>query len=90
MNSSLRSVYLSVAAAFVLWFFIFVSPVGNFWIKLILSASLLAAVGLISSRREMKALFAFRIRHLWVGIVSALILYGIFWKIGRASWRESV
>lgn len=82
MNSSLRSVYLSVAAAFVLWFFIFVSPVGNFWIKLILSASLLAAVGLISSRREMKALFAFRIRHLWVGIVSALILYGIFW-IGK-------
>lgn len=82
MNSSLRSVYLSIAAAFVLWFFIFASPVGNFWIKLILSASLLAAVGLISSRREMKALFAFRIRHLWVGIVSALILYGIFW-IGK-------
>ena len=30
MNSSLRSVYLSIAAAFVLWFFIFAYPVGNF------------------------------------------------------------
>ena len=55
---------------------------GNFWIKLIFSASLLAAVGLISSRREMKALFTFKTRHLWVGIISALVLYGIFW-IGK-------
>ena len=54
----------------------------NFWIKLIFSASLLAAIGLISSRREMKALFTFKIRHLWVGIVSALVLYGIF-RVGK-------
>lgn len=82
MSSSLRSVYLSIAAAFVLWFFIFAYPVGNFWIKLIFSASLLAVTGLVSSRKELKALFAFRLRHLWVGIGSALVLYGIFW-IGK-------
>jgi len=82
MNTSLRSVYLSIAAAFVLWFFVFAYPAGNYWIKLIFSASLLAVVGLISSRREMKALFAFKMRHLWVGIGSALLLYGIFW-IGK-------
>jgi membrane protease YdiL (CAAX protease family) len=82
MRSSLRSVYLSIVAAFVLWFFIFAYPAGNFWIKLIGSASLLAAIGLISGRRELKALFAFKIRHLWVGIGSALVLYGIFW-IGK-------
>jgi len=81
-NSSLRSVYISIAAAFVLWFIIFAYPVGNFWIKLIFSASFLAAVGLISSHREMKSLFTFNIRHLWVGTGSALILYGIFW-IGK-------
>jgi membrane protease YdiL (CAAX protease family) len=79
MNSSLRSVYISIAVAFVLWFFIFAYPVGNFWIKLIFSASFLAAVGLISSCREMKVLFTFKSRHLWVGIGSALVLYGIFW-----------
>ena len=79
MNSSLRSVYISIAAAFVLWFFIFAFEFGNFWIKLICSASLLATVGLISSRRELKALFTFRIRHLWIGTFSALVLYGIFW-----------
>lgn len=79
MTPSLRPVYITIAAAFVLWFFIFAYPVGNFWLKLIFSASLLAAVGLISSRRELKALFAFKIRHLWVGIISVLVLYGIFW-----------
>jgi membrane protease YdiL (CAAX protease family) len=79
MSDSLRSVYISLAAAFVLWFFTFAYPAGNFWIKLIFSASLLAAIGLISSRYELKALFAFKIRHLWVGIISALVLYGIFW-----------
>jgi uncharacterized protein len=82
MNSSLRSVYISIAAAFVLWFLIFAYPAGNFWIKLICSASLLAAIGLFSGRRELKALFAFRVRHLWVGIGSALVLYLIFW-IGK-------
>lgn len=79
MNRTLRPVYLSLAAAFVLWYFTFAYPAGNFWLKLTLSASLLAAVGLIAGRREMKALFAFKARHLWVGVGSALVLYGIFW-----------
>jgi membrane protease YdiL (CAAX protease family) len=79
MNGSLRPVYWTVPAAFLLWFFIFAVPAGNFWLKLTCSASLLAAIGLVFSRNELNALFAFRIRHLWVGIVSALFLYGIFW-----------
>ena len=79
MNPSLRTVYATIPAAFVLWFFIFAVPAGNFWLKLTGSASLLAAIGLVSSRNELKALFVFKIRHLWVGVLSALILYGIFW-----------
>jgi membrane protease YdiL (CAAX protease family) len=79
MNLSLRTVYATIPAAFVLWFFIFALPVGNFWLKLTCSASLLAAIGLVSSRNELKELFVFKIRHLWVGVLSALILYGIFW-----------
>ena len=79
MNPSLRTVYATIAAAFVLWFFIFAVPAGNFWLKLAGSAALLAAMGLLSSRNELKELFTFRIRHLWVGVLSALLLYGIFW-----------
>ena len=79
MNPSLRTVYATIAAAFVLWFFIFAVPAGNFWLKLACSATLLAAVGLLSSRNELKAFFTFKIRHLWIGVFSALLLYGIFW-----------
>lgn len=79
MNGSLRLVFQTIPAAFVLWFFIFAVPAGNFWLKLTCSALLLAAIGLVSIRNELKALFTFKIRHLWVGVLSALILYGIFW-----------
>lgn len=82
MNSSLRVVYGTVVAAFALWFWTFAWPAGNFWLKLTCSASLLALFGLFFSRRQWKTLFAFRLRHLGVGILSALILYGIFW-LGR-------
>jgi membrane protease YdiL (CAAX protease family) len=82
MNASLRPVILTVAAAFALWFCTFALAFGNFWLKLTFSACLLAVIGLGYSRREMKTLFAFRMRHLWVGIGSALVLYGIFW-VGR-------
>jgi uncharacterized protein len=79
MNPSLRTVYATIPLAFAFWFFIFAWPVGNFWLKLTGSASLLAAIGLVYSRNVFKTLFEFKIRHLWVGILSALLLYGIFW-----------
>ena len=82
MNPSLRVVYGTMAAAFALWYWTFAWPGGNFWLKLTCSASLLAWAGWFYSRREWKALFAFRPRHLGVGIASALLLYAIFW-VGR-------
>ena len=79
MPSSLRSVFFTLALAFILWFFTFALPVGNFWLKLSFSAFILALTGLISSRKEWQTLFRFKARHLWVGLFSALVLYGIFW-----------
>jgi len=79
MPLSLRSVFFTLALAFFLWFFTFALPVGNFWLKLSFSAFILALTGLISSRKEWQTLFRFKARHLWVGLFSALVLYGIFW-----------
>lgn len=82
MRDTLRPVYLTVPLAFGLWFFIFAVPAGNFWYKLVFSASTLAFIGLFFSRDSLPSLFAFKTRHLLVGIGSALLLYGIFW-VGR-------
>ncbi len=75
----LRSALWTLPVAFGLWFLTFAVPVGNFWIKLCISASILATTGLTLSRGEWKSLFRFKRRHLWLGPVSALVLYGIFW-----------
>ncbi|MDA8124381.1 MAG: type II CAAX endopeptidase family protein [Deltaproteobacteria bacterium] len=87
MNPSLRVLFFTIVAAFALWTFTFALPVGNFWLKLTGSAALLAAVGLTQSRRELRTLFAFKIRHLWVGVLSALVLYGLFWLGKEAASR---
>jgi membrane protease YdiL (CAAX protease family) len=75
----LRSALWTLPVAFGLWFLTFAVPVGNFWIKLCISASILATTGLILSRGGWKSLFRFKRRHLWLGPGSALVLYGIFW-----------
>jgi len=79
MNPALRSVLWTVLVAFGLWFLTFAVPWGNYWLKLCLSASVLAVLGLKLSGKERTSLFPFKGRHLWVGLFSALLLYGVFW-----------
>ena len=79
MRPLLRPAVWTLFLAFGLWFLTFAVSAGNFWVKLCISASILAGAGLIMSRNEWKTLFSFRRRHLWLGPVSALALYGIFW-----------
>ena len=79
MPSPLRPVFWTLPLAFVLWFFTFALPFGNFWFKLSVSASALALLGLKWSRNRWGTLFQFRIHHLWLGPLSAILLYGIFW-----------
>ena len=79
MPPLLRPVLQTLPLAFLLWFFTFVIPFGNFWLKLTLSASILAILGLKSSQNHWRTLFHFELRHLWLGPLSAILLYGIFW-----------
>lgn len=75
---------LSVALAYALWFVVFgLTDVGNFWVKISLSASALALLSLaVMPVEERRGLFAIRKRHLWVGIVTAVLLYAVF-ALGR-------
>jgi hypothetical protein len=71
-----------VLLAALLWFITFALQWTSFWIKISLSASLLAAVSLILQpiRREE---FHFDLRAVLLGLASAALLYVIFWS-GRA------
>lgn len=75
----MQGVLLTLPLAFALWCFTFAVPAGNFWLKLCSSALVLSLTALRLAGRERKTLFPFKARHLWVGILSALVLYAIFW-----------
>jgi membrane protease YdiL (CAAX protease family) len=74
---------LSLILALGLWYVVFVLPWGIFWIKISLAASLLAAVSITVMGESRKALLKPRLRHLALGMLSAGLLYAVFW-MGRA------
>jgi len=73
---------LTVPAAFLLWFLAFAVPHGNFWFKLSFSALLLAVFALKPILEQKEKLLSMRKRSVFVGILSAILLYAIFW-VGR-------
>lgn len=73
------AVVVTVLAAFGLWYGTFVLDVGNFWLKISLSASLLAGIALLISWQNLLPYLKIQGRHIIIGFVSAACLYAIFW-----------
>ena len=69
----------TIALAFVLWYGTFVFEAGNFWLKISLSASLLAAIALLLSWQALIPHLRPHVRHIPVGLLAAACLYGMFW-----------
>ena len=68
---------LCIGIAAVCWFFAFFVPYGNFWIKISLSALLLAFLACVFGGRPLALKELDGLALVW-GILSALCLYGIF------------
>ena len=68
----------TIILANVLWFVTFYLTIGVFWVKISISASLLAAISLLlmPERREQLHI---DLKSVLIGLASAVILYGIFW-----------
>lgn len=66
----------------VLWFFMF-SPwtkaYVNFWTGMTIAAGLLSTLALYIDRNYLKEIYVFKNNHIAIGIISALILYLIFY-----------
>jgi membrane protease YdiL (CAAX protease family) len=70
-----------VILAFALWYVTFVLLWSTFWIKISLSASVLAGISLLLHPLGVKQ-FQFDLRAVLIGLISAALLYGVFW-VGR-------
>ena len=77
-ESKNKVIISSLIIATILWFVIFVIKPFNFWIEMALSISLLVAIALLAEGN----LISFRnikLRHILIGIISAIILYFVFY-----------
>lgn len=75
------AITFAVCLACIFWWLIFSphSPLGiSFWLALACAAGILALIGLWQSRKLLGELFEFRLSYIPVGILSAALLYEIF------------
>jgi len=68
-----------------LWFISFYLGWGNFWFKIAISAATLAGLS-IWLQPERSGLVSFDVKALLVGLISAIVLYLIFWA---AKWLST-
>jgi len=69
---------LYIILAFFLWFVMFVLKPFNFWASMAFSTSLLSVISLLSYKDQLKN-ENWKANEIFIGIGSAILLYGIFW-----------
>ncbi len=78
MSNRLTPLIATVALATVLWFVTFYLTWASFWIKISFSAAILAILALCLQPQR-AGRFGFDWRAVVIGLLSAAVLYGIFW-----------
>jgi uncharacterized protein len=84
LNGSLLAPAATVLAAAILWFATFGLTFSSFWVKITVSAACLAAAAVKLSKTELKPV-RIDAQGIFLGVVSAFVLYGIFWAAKAAS-----
>lgn len=78
----MKKLVVAIVTAFVLWFLMF-SPLTagyvNFWLAMSLSATLLVGFSVWFGKRQILSSLWFSWRDLGLGVVSAALLWGVFW-----------
>ena len=70
--------FFGVILAFILWYLMFVvKPIGNFWIMMVISTSLLSVISIFNYRNQLN-IKNFNYKEILIGISSAVLLYIVF------------
>ncbi|MEI8012736.1 MAG: hypothetical protein WCI27_09730, partial [Candidatus Omnitrophota bacterium] len=82
----MQTLVLPCLLANIFWFFIF-SPLTahmiNFWIGMSLASGSLALIGIVTIRKNITKGLTFKPVNIIVGVMTATMLYGLFW-VGHA------
>ena len=83
MSNRIVPLVVLVIAASIMWLELFVFRTFNFWVEMTIAASLLAGLGLYFNHRNGEAinfrLYYFEPKYIIIGIISAAILYLVFY-----------
>ncbi len=78
-SSEALAIVITLPIAALCWYVTFVIDIGNFWLKISLSAVTLIIISWIFSSGKLKKQFPFQKKHVVIGLLSAIMLYSIFW-----------
>jgi membrane protease YdiL (CAAX protease family) len=74
---------ITIIAAAIFWFEMFYLKSFNFWIEMSIAAALLSLASIIinnkADRNINKRLYDFEAKHILIGLISAAVLYGVFY-----------
>jgi membrane protease YdiL (CAAX protease family) len=77
----MKKLIVPVSITALLWFFMF-SPWTksyiNFWLGMAIAGGILSAMALFTDKKYLKEIYVFKFEHIFIGIISAIILYFIF------------
>ena len=84
----MKKIIAGISIAVVFWFIMF-SPwtkdYVNFWVIMLIAASSLSVFSLIAGKDELKSVYRFKPRYILIGLISALLLYLIFYAGNQIS-----
>lgn len=70
---------IGIAAAVFSWLLLFGLEITDFWWGMTIAAGLLASWSLVYAGRDRKSMFFFETSHIAWGVLSAFLLYAVFW-----------
>ena len=71
-------VIASIILGVIFWWIVFEAHFSNFWVKMAVATVIISTISLFFAGPEAKNLFAFRPRHIIIGVGSAVVLYFVF------------
>lgn len=83
MNVAAWPLFVAVFLSVCFWGWIFGTPWGNFWWKMTAAAVVLSGFSLWVNRADLSLDLCFSLRHAGYGILSAVLLYAVFWLGGE-------
>ena len=78
----MKPVLITLLVSFFFWLLLFfppLAPLTPFWPMMTVSVMILSGWTLWIRRRDVPGFLSFTVHHIWWGIFTAMVLYGIFW-----------